>query len=156
MTCGVPQGSTLGPLLFLIYINDSPNCLNYSKSRMYADDTNLTLIGTSLKTVQEKTNCELDNVKQWLLANKLSLNVTKTDYMIELEIIDFLTGVFKTGNGEMAKRRNDDIFQFSIFGAKIRSNPALHENIPLNYIVNPEVSIRPTVARLSWKRFISQ
>ena len=44
LLCGIPQGSILGPLLFLLYINDLPNCLEYSQTRMYADDTNLTIL----------------------------------------------------------------------------------------------------------------
>ena len=77
----MPQGSILGPLLFLIYINDLPNCLQHSKPRMFADDTNITTTGTSLKEMVEFANIDLENIHGWLQANKLSLNVTKTEYM---------------------------------------------------------------------------
>ena len=82
ITCGVPQGSILGPLLFLIYINDLPNSLQYSSARMFADDTTLTASGKSISELQVTINHDLANVKQWLSANKLSLNLIKTEYLL--------------------------------------------------------------------------
>lgn len=79
--CGVPQGSILGPLLFLIYINDLPGCLQHVKPHMYADDTILSAASTSTVELQDKINIDLSHIKNWLLANKLSLNVTKTEYI---------------------------------------------------------------------------
>ncbi|CAB4025578.1 Hypothetical predicted protein [Paramuricea clavata] len=80
--CGIPQGSILGPLLFLIYINDLPNGLEYSSTRMFAHDTTLTVSGKSIQDVEVAINHDLSNVKQWLSANRLSLNLVKTEYLL--------------------------------------------------------------------------
>ena len=79
---GVPQGSNLGPLLFLLYVNDLPNCLDQAKPSMFADDTNISASAESVNELEEKLNTDLSNIYQWLVANKLTLNVSKTEYMI--------------------------------------------------------------------------
>ena len=76
---GVPQGSVLGPLLFLIYINDLHACINYSKVYHFADDTNLLNTSSSPKRMQKQVNIDLKLLYQWLLANKISLNCAKTE-----------------------------------------------------------------------------
>ncbi|CAB4016191.1 Hypothetical predicted protein [Paramuricea clavata] len=81
LVCGVPQGSIFGPLLFFVYINDLPSCLQHSTARMYADDTNITTTGKSIKEIASGANTDLENIRIWLKANKLTLNVTKTEYM---------------------------------------------------------------------------
>ena len=82
LTCGVPQGTILGPLLFLLYINDLPNCISNCKPRMCADDTHLTYAGSNLENVQFCLNEDLANVFNWLQANKLALNMTKTEFKL--------------------------------------------------------------------------
>ena len=82
INCGVPQGSIIGPLLFLLYINDLPNCLARACPRMYADDTNITVSANNAADLKTMLNDELSNLNLWLRANKLSLNITKTEYMI--------------------------------------------------------------------------
>lgn len=82
LTCGVPQGSNLGPLLFLIYVNDLPHCLKYSSTGMFADDTNLTVEAKTSSELADMLNADLENVHNWLLANRLSLNLDKTEYMV--------------------------------------------------------------------------
>ena len=82
VTCGVPQGSILGPLPFLIYINDLPGSLKFSLARMFADDTTSTASGESVLDAEVAINQDLANIKQWLSANKLSLNLVKTEYLL--------------------------------------------------------------------------
>ena len=76
---GVPQGSVLGPLLFLVYINDLHKAIHYSKTYHFADDTHLLNINMSAKRIQKQMNIDLKCLFQWLLANKISLNCSKTE-----------------------------------------------------------------------------
>ena len=80
--CGVPQGSTLGPLLFLLYINDLPHCSDLLTFRLFADDTKTFISDHSLQNIQFTLNSEIPKLNNWLAANRLSLNVGKTEFMI--------------------------------------------------------------------------
>ena len=78
---GVPQGSILGPLLFLIYINDMHKCTNH-KLRLFADDSNLFIFSKTIEELYKHANLAINNVKNWLNSNKLAINIDKTNYMI--------------------------------------------------------------------------
>ena len=82
ITWGVPQGSVLGPLLFLIYINDLPNASKKLTFYLFADDTNIYYECNDLPNLIKVVSKELRSVERWLDANKLSLNIDKTNYMI--------------------------------------------------------------------------
>ena len=82
LKCGVPQGSNLGPILFLLYINDLSNCLETTEANLFADDTNLSSSGFSPYEIEIKLNNDIQNVHRWLTANMLSLNMKKTEFMI--------------------------------------------------------------------------
>ena len=82
MTCGIPQGSSLGPVLFLIYINDLPNSSNALTFRIFADDTNVFALARDVKVLKKIVNSELKKVKIWCDVNRLSINFSKTNFMI--------------------------------------------------------------------------
>ena len=81
VSIGVPQGSTLGPILFIIYVNDLFKVLEHSKAIMYADDTVLYYSNNNHRVVRKKLQTDLMNVERWCLENRLSLNVSKTKSM---------------------------------------------------------------------------
>ena len=81
--CGVPQGSVLGPILFLLYINDIANSYNSrSKCFLFADDTSLFSSAKNIHELETTLNEDLCNIQEWLLCNKLSLNVSKSNCVI--------------------------------------------------------------------------
>ena len=82
ITCGVPQGSSLGPLLFLIYINDFRFCLSQAETGHFADDTYILFGNKTLKTIETVINTELKRVSTWLCLNRLSLNEGKTELIL--------------------------------------------------------------------------
>ena len=103
---GIPQGSILGPLLFLIYINDLSQSIKNSKIHHFTDDTNLLYASSSLKDINKKINFDLSNLVQWLRVNKIALNVNKTNIVI-----------FRSPRKQITKKMN-----FCLSGQKIWQN----------------------------------
>ena len=75
INCGVPQESVLGPLLFLLYINDLNQAIKFCKVHHFADDTNLLCLSNSIRKLNKLVNTDLKHLVNWLNANKISLNV---------------------------------------------------------------------------------
>ncbi len=100
--CGVPQGSILGPLFFIIYINDCVNVSNVLNFVKFADDTNVFCSGTNAHDLSNTLNLELEKLSDWFRANKLSLNIEKTKFIY------------------FSKRRKKNDFEIKIDGKKIQ------------------------------------
>ena len=80
--CGIPKGSCLGPLLFILYVNDFEQCLEKCTANMYVDDTSVTCSAEDLTELCNDLKTEVRNIAEWLRLNKLSLNTNKTEYMV--------------------------------------------------------------------------
>ena len=100
--CGVPQGSILGPLLFILYINDIVNVSTVLNPVLFADDTSLCHAHTDFDTPIEEINKELQ-ITTWFHTNKLSLNIKKSNFIIFLP---------------KGKKYNTDNVKININGAK--------------------------------------
>ena len=78
----MPQGSILGPILFIMYVNDMHTVSSLMKCKIFADDTNFLYTGNDISEICKTVSKELDKLSSWFMANKLSLNVSKTNFMV--------------------------------------------------------------------------
>jgi hypothetical protein len=105
ITCGVQQASVLDPIIFFLYINDFHNCSKILDFHLFADDSNIFYTDKNLSKVESCINSEIKCVSTWLCANKLSLNIEKSSFVIfhpiQKKIGDSFEGIL---NNESLKR----------------------------------------------------
>jgi hypothetical protein len=80
--CGIPQGSILGPLLFILYVNDLPTVVENSRVKMFADDTSLTVVKRVKDKLEKCLRKDLFCISEWVECNRLKLNVDKTQFLV--------------------------------------------------------------------------
>ena len=132
ITCGIPQGSVLGPLIFLIYVNDLPYVSKILKFYLFADDTSMYYDSENLITLQKTVNRELRKVRKWLEANRLSLNIAKINYVIF----------------HSPAKRIDEFIQIKLGRKPIKH---VHHIKYLGVLVDSTLSWKPHVTELSKK-----
>ena len=79
---GIPQGSCLGPLLFILYLSDIESCLKFSKANLYADDIEVSFSSSNPSDVMQNFQAELRSISEWMRMNKLSIRPEKTVFMV--------------------------------------------------------------------------
>ena len=105
--CGDPQGSILGPLLFILYINDLPNASELTDPLLFADDTSIFYSHSNPNCLESVLNDELQNIDVWQKCNKLSVNIKKTNYVIfKLRQKKFNSSIFLPFGGKPLQQSN--------------------------------------------------
>ena len=120
VSVGVPQGSILGPLLFAIYINDLPKVLRNTTVTLFADDTAIYCSSQSARDLQTMLNQDLDRLAQWLYEHKLTLNISKSKFMLiggprKLNTLEEFTLIIK-------EKELDRVNSFKYLGVIINEN----------------------------------
>ena len=130
VVCGVPQGSILGPLLFLLYVNDVVKCVKNCKIKLYADDTVIYIANHNFELAQQLLQEDLDCYLTWCQQNKLSVNITKTKLMI------FAASRRKLNSLDVNLELNEEKLQvvpsYKYLGVIL--DPLLNYNLHLKYI----------------------